>query len=266
MPSLSQVMDESWLFIRRESALLLPLAFATLWLGNVAVTLIFEWLSQHQGQQAVVVPLTLLLVVMALWAMVGQLAITAMALHPGMTVAEGIRQAIRRLARVIAARLMVGIALALLALPLLPKLAALSQGGISAGSLTSLEIIWMLGWLAIALWIEARLLLLYPLLMRERLRAIPALREAFRLTAPHTRLVVEVMLLGVAVNVVRNAASLFVLGSAFIALGTLIGEPQTAHLLDIMSQAAILTLFMMVASVFIARLYGALTQSQAAPA
>ncbi|MBU6206975.1 MAG: hypothetical protein KGQ42_04750 [Alphaproteobacteria bacterium] len=253
--SLSATWEDSRTFIRRESGLLFPLAFATLWLGNVGLSVLGEFLQAHANQPAWQGMASLGIFVLLIWVLIGQFSLIVMTLHPGVSVGESLRLAARRLGVIIIASFIVGFGQALLMLPLAPRINDMMQGGIESNMPTGPELVWMMVIFVVFIWLQARLLLLHPLLLDTRAGPIEGLRSAFSLTKGRHWPMLEVVGLSLGLYLVLLLAARVVLGSALLALGRLINQPQTGHMLDIMVQSGVEALFVLVFSVFSARLY-----------
>lgn len=175
------------------------------------------------------------LVAVAIINSLGALAITALALLPGVSVQEAIGRAARRLPALIGAMLLVSAAILLATLVL-----ALLLGSRVAAPPLQTQVIWIVVAGGAVLWV--RLALLVPLLADRGLSPAAALREAWRLTGANFW-----RLLGaLALYIVGGFILLMAFGSATGVIASLIaGAEPTAKFV-------VATLFRLLAAVVIA--------------
>ncbi|CAM3265008.1 MULTISPECIES: glycerophosphoryl diester phosphodiesterase membrane domain-containing protein [Sphingomonas] len=216
--------------------------------------------------------LTVLSALLGIWA---QLAIMALATHPATTSADASRAGLRRLGPVLGVALAIGMGFALVALVMIVVLglshfdfaAAVAANGdpskmppISGGASLFL-LLYGLAILAGSLWLVARLMLTYAVVLNER-RGLGAIRRSIALTRGLTwRLIGTFLLFGI-VMLVATLAAQSVTGAAFrLALGAdhAVTAARLAALLGSIVSAGFLTL----GYVFIARLYVATAGDQA---
>lgn len=209
--------------------------------------------------------LSLLFMLLQLW---GQLAITALALDPGLGRAATV-PATRRLAQAVAVRIGLGLLYLLLAAPALVMLwssgfdfNAAAEGRIEAfdpaiaGGIT----LYLLLALPVALVIFARLVLLLPIVMAQG-GWFGAFLRSFQLTRGATLRILGVLVLYLLVMVVAVVAANSAFGLIFrLVAGGEDGGVTLASVLTSVVTAAVQTAFTVLATAFTAKLYVALIQ------
>jgi hypothetical protein len=206
--------------------------------------------------------------VILLWA---QLAIVAIATDPANDATAARRQAGRRVLPAIGITALLTVVVVLLAMPPIVALilsgfdfAAAAANGSSArmtppGANTVLFIgLYSLLFLIGLIWIGARLVLLNPIILNERL-GIGALRRSIQLTKGLTWRIIGVMILFVIVTLVAGGAAQSVTGIVFrLALGA-DGIPTATFLASIAGEI-VTTALTALAAVFTAQLYVAVRE------
>lgn len=220
------------------------------------------------------VAVALVAILLSLW---GQLAIMALATHPATTQAEAGRVGVARMLPVLGLALV--IALVLAAVILVPLLvlglsgydfaAAMAAGGNPAlmppvpGGAGAFVTLYMLVTAVVAIWLAARLMLVYAVVLNER-RGLGAFRRSIALTRGMTWRLIGVCLLFLIVLTVATLAAQGVTGT----VARLILGPErlaTARGIAALAGAVVSAGFMTMAYVFVARLYvAAAGQPQAA--
>lgn len=216
--------------------------------------------------------ITIFSLVLGVWA---QLAIMALATHPATTTAEASRAGLHRFLPVLGLALAIGFAVAIAALILIVGLvafgfdltAAMAVNGDPTrmppmpGGAAIFVTLYMLVALPLAVWLSARLMLTYAVVLNERL-GLGAFRRSIALTRGMTWRLIGVTILFVIVMLVSVLAVQGVAGAVFrlafgpdrlglvLALTGLLGSLVSAA-------------FMTLAYVFIARLYVATAGEQA---
>ena len=215
--------------------------------------------------------LSMALGVLGIW---GGLAIMAIVSHPNTTTADATKLATARLLPAI------GVALALVALLgllLLPILAVLAASGVDfatlgraggggarplAGGSATFVVVYGLVMLGLILWLGARLMLLNPVILHERI-GLRAVRRSFELTRGMAGRLLGALLLFLVVLLVATSAAQLVVGLlARLALGA--DGVATATFLAAVVGAIVSTVFTVLAYAFVARLYAMLSGSHLA--
>jgi hypothetical protein len=177
--SFSTLWQESFAFARRESSLLIPLSLSTLAMGQAGAVIAATVLRQVPtgGTATLVFLLSYFLI------MVGQLAITALVLKPGTSVAEAINLAVRRVPKMVGLMLLI---VFLLLLVLLPCVALISMRGFDVSSpnpqLTLGDLLLLSPFFALALWINVRLFPVQALVIEQDPPLLQACAKAFART------------------------------------------------------------------------------------
>lgn len=214
--------DRAWTdaraFIARDIGLLIPLVLTLQVVPGAAVELlrpatpdtVAAGAPPEPGLWMALVPIYFLLTLIA------SLAIARMALGGSLTVGEALRQAVRRLPVAAGATLLIGLAVALALLPVLPALMANARP--DAG--TNLYI----GLLGGALFfLGVRMLLINTVIMAEPIGPIAAIRRAFSITRGHFFRLAVLMLLFLLTAMIVGAAVSLAGGAVFVGLGKMIG-------------------------------------------
>lgn len=209
---------------------------------------------------------------LGIWA---QLAIMAVATHPSTTTAEASRAGLRRLLAVLGVAIAMGIAFAIVMLvPILVLgasgydfIAAMAANGdpsklppMTSGSALFLTVyVLVLG--VAALWLVARLMLVYAVVLNER-RELGAIRRSIALTRGMTWRLIGVFVLFLIVLTVATTAAQGITGAVLrLMLGT--DGASVAVVVATLVAAVVSAGFMTLAYVFVARLYVAATGEEA---
>jgi hypothetical protein len=254
MISMNQVWDDAVSFIRRESALLVPVALATLYVGDVVSSLAGgATLPTERDALARVA-----IFAATLWSIVGQLSIISLVLKPGLSVGEALAHGGGRLGKVLLVALLIGAAVAVLLMP--AAIAAVANGANPAIPAT----LQMLpGWVSVLilatagliLWMAVRLALMNALIVDQNPGVVESIRRGFMLTKGIASRLLLVGLLYVVVLVILGKAVQFVAGSAFALLGAALGSVFVGQVLTALFTGLISTALSLVATVFLAMLY-----------
>lgn len=208
--------------------------------------------------------ITLLSLVMGVWA---QLAIMAVATHPATTTADASRAALGRLLPVIGVGAVIGIGFGLIILVPIVVLGAsgydfaavmAAQGDPSKlppmpGGAAMFVALYMLVVAALSLWLIARLMPVYAVVLNER-RGLGAFRRSIALTRGMTWRLIGVFILFL---IVLGVATLAAQGVSGAILRLALGADRTplALLLAMLIGTVVSTGFLTLAYVFVARLY-----------
>ena len=258
MFTLQTIWDDTLVFIKREQALLVPLALATLGLGNMG-SLIAQEFELAQPADAMGAGLLALMLLFMLLILLGHLAIITLTLRSGMSVGEALRHAARCLWRVLVVQLVFGLIIGLLAVPSLYKhVNELHTNTLARAHFSLSELLWLLILIVTAIWVSIRIMPVQALQVDQKIGIIDAIKKAFALTRGHfLQLLGFALLLGVVAGIVQLATK-FVLGSLFTIIGRSIGSPLTGKVLEALVQSALATVVGLVSAVFVAKLYRAL--------
>jgi len=225
--SITAAWEESVAFVRREGRLLFPVSFMLIALP-VAVTEALTPASAAgqppaSGAWLVLFPVALLL------SAIGNVAITSLALRPGISVGEALRHGAARLPALLGVALIAGIASFILfmlivtvAVSAVPGAVDAAKAGAANEAFTKAVVLAMVALLPLAAYFGARLLLITPLAAGEEGGPFRLIARSWTLTKGHVlRLIGLVLLVTVAYGALLIAIQ-SVVGLAVIAL---VGPP-----------------------------------------
>jgi hypothetical protein len=254
MISMNQVWDDSIAFIRRESALLVPLALATVYVADVVASLATG--ASEPGKANAMV--TIAIVAAAIWSVVGQLSIVSLVLQPGQSVAEALAHGLSRLGKVVLVALLLGFAISIAVVPIAVAFVASGVNPQDPASLQTLP-----GWvsllvliaLGVLIWLGVRLALMNAFIVDRNPGVIEALKGGFALTRGiAARLFFVVALYGLMLAVLSSAVR-FVAGSLFALIGAAIESPFAGSVMTALVSGLVTTTLSLAATVFLAMLY-----------
>lgn len=255
--SLGGVWEETIAFVRAELALLMPVALAGFALPLIALQLLLP-ARLMIGDQIAGGPWGWALPPYALCSMTATLALTALALRPGISVRESLVLAVRRLPAAIG---LVLLALAaLIGLSVLVSLAAAAEQGV-LGRSGPVFVVALLLFLVTIISVLVRALPVWAVLIDGDRRPIAAIRRAFALTRSHYLLL---LLLRVVAWLSQSLALFVVLvpvAVLFNLLGRLTGAPRATELLSLIVGGAMVAVLMAIWTVYTARFYRRLAGS-----
>jgi len=257
MLAVQAIWDETVALLRAEAKLLIPVALATMLIGDVIATLAQPGLRAGEPVANFMTLLALLLSVL------GQLAIIALVLRPGLSVGEALSLAARRLPRVLLIGLTVGLAAVV---ALLPPIVALRDTGFdlqvpeSYQSLPAWALLWFSVFGVVALWVAVRLSTMNALVVDRAPGVLAALRSAFAMTRGATLRLLGVFALYLAVVWVVSSVVRFVFGSAFRIVGQGLGSDFSGTVMFALVSGLVSAAFSTVATVFLALVYRSLSK------
>ncbi|SFP94086.1 hypothetical protein [Sphingomonas rubra] len=258
MVSVGQVWDRTVDVLRGRTAIIAPIAALAIFLPSVVNAALASY-----GPRAVpaagllVLAVALAVVVATVW---GTLAIIAVATDPATTRADAQAQASARVLPAIGIVVALGVALSLAFVPIF---VALVRGGVNvtlpstavklSGGAATFVTLYTLVLIVAGLWLSARLMLLNPVILNERLGLRSVLRSV-ELTRGLTWRLIGVLVLFALVVLVPTLAARSVVGLVVRLLLGADGIPTAAFLAGV-AAAAVSTVFSAVAAVFQAQLY-----------
>ncbi len=259
MTTMTAIWDESVAFIKRESALLVPLLLATFVVGDAGMTLINGTMSASGGQLGAASGVGAMLAL--LLTMTGQLAVTVMVLRDRVSVGEAIRLGLTRLPKLLIIGLMF-VSVALLAL--LPVVIILVGAGYDLTAARPNLPLWssvvFLAFAGVAIWLGVRLSTLTALIVDRDPPLVQGIKNSFAMTSGYGWRILGVFILYGLVALVLGGVARFVFGGAFVLLGGAIGMPGLGMVLAAIASGVVGGALAMMASIFMAHLYRAIVK------
>lgn len=252
--SIGKAWEETLVFVKREGALLFPVALVFLALPAVLLQLVAPEQLQPvaemgKGQGPAQIPpaflLSMLLVILI--GMLGMLAIYALSLRPGISVAEALQLAVRKMPVLMGsmALLLAGFAVLFIVLSVVGAVFIPAMGTTGAASVVLVMAAPLL------LFVTVRLLLLYAVLLNEPVGSVEAIRRGWRLTAGQFwKLLAFVMALVMLALIVQLVSR-----SLFGIAGGLIGGSGLATLLAGLAVAVVNAVIQVYYLVMTSRIY-----------
>ncbi len=250
--SINRVTARTQVFLKAEWRLALPVALALVGLPAVVLELVAPLPASPEAMPAFD-PRMLLAIPVVLATMVGAGAVTALALVPGISVAEAIRAGARRCGVLFAAWLLSLFALALLVVlvAIVASLAGMAGGARQPAVLTLAMIV--IG--VTALLAGVRLALLTPVVMDRAIGPVDALKQSWRLTRGVFWRIAAVLALLLLAVLLFSAAVQGAVGVVGLLLTRLAGLKALGTILPLLAAALVNALVSMVFWVFLAGLY-----------
>ena len=270
MVRITDIWDRTVEFLGDHLARVVPLAILTIFVPtSVNESVAGLWGTNSGSVRAVLFVVYLALALSQLW---GQLAIAALAIDPAIGGNAG-RVATTRLLPAIGvlAVLMIAGFVAILPVSLILAVSGVDLSGVetgtvaatmSAGSALAVTLYGVF-LLAVALFVAARLTVLWPMIAAER-RGIGAIAHAFRLTRGLTWRLIGVLILFIVVYSVAALAARAVFGTLLGLIAGGDGGFGVAGVITAIVVAAVVTVFTVLATVFCAKLYVAVRDRAAA--
>ncbi|MEA3387728.1 hypothetical protein [Sphingobium sp. CCH11-B1] len=244
--SIGKAWEEAVAFVAREAALLLPVALLFVALPIVLLqemtpAALVQWSSTMKGPMPPVPPsywLSLTLAILLIW--FGSLTLFALALRPGISVAEALRLALHRLPVLIGTSVLAGL---LLFVALLVVSAPLVMVAGYAG-----PVIAMVG---VGLFIGTRLALLNPVVIDDNLGVLASLKRAWALTKGGFWRIFGFLAIVLVLSTIAGSAAQAVFG----VLGGLVAGVDGARLVGGIASAGVSAVVQVYMLVMLARLY-----------
>jgi hypothetical protein len=258
MISMNQVWDDSVAFLRREAALLVPLALATVYVADVVASL--ATVASKPGEANPFATIGILAA--AIWSVIGQLSIVSLVLQPGQSVGEALAHGVARLGKVALVALLLGLVISIAVVPVAVAVVASGVDPQDPASLQKLpgwaSLIILVG-VGVLIWLGVRLALMNAYIVDRNPGVIEALKGGFALTRGiAARLFFVVALYGLILAVLGSAVR-FVTGSLFALIGAAIQSPFAGAVMTALVSGIVTTALSLVATVFLATLYRKVT-------
>ena len=211
--SITQAWNETAEFVRREAGLLFPISFLLLALPNALLEALTPP-APTPGQPPEAGLWLLLLPLLVLATLVGNIAISYLALRPGTSVGEALRRGGARMPALVGAAILLTIAgailffvLAVIAVLAVPgAISAAQTGGPPTPAMATAIVIVFIVIVPIALYFGSRLLLMTPIAAAEAAGPIAMIGRSWRLTAGHAwKLIGFLILIGLLVGILTAA-------------------------------------------------------------
>ncbi len=252
--SMSAIWDESAALIRRESHLLVPVALATVGIGSV-----ISGLTQPETPAAGLGAIGAFgFVIGNILSLIGNLAMMALALMPGMSVGESLRLAVARMPKMFGIVALFLIALIVMMIPIVIILkfsGAPISANMTAEELPAMAILLVLIVGAVLLYASARLVTLSAAMVDRNPPVIEAIKSSFVATRGIAAKIVGVVLLFFVVTLVVSGAAASISGILFGMLGKAVGAPLLGKGLTVLVTGMVSALLSIVSTVFAAMLY-----------
>ncbi|MDB5686247.1 MAG: hypothetical protein JWR77_836 [Rhizorhabdus sp.] len=255
--SIDAVWEDAIAFLRRESALILPIALATFGLGTVVLGLGVEPASATPVDMGLMAARLLWFIPALLLTLIGNMAISVVVLRPRASVGESLRVALGRTPVAIAIMLLLMVA---------------AMGVLVAATfvVTLLGLVWPMNMparlsftiyaaLIPTAWLTIRLLVMWPTVADSDTGPVDSLRKSFRLTRGHALKALTVSLTFGAVYILLVSIAQLALTPVIRLLGLAIGQLDLLQLIGQLVIAFIGSVLMMGWTVYLAFLYRRLT-------
>jgi hypothetical protein len=222
-PSLLTLWHQSLDFARRESPLLVPLALSTFAVGNAASILALG-LMQAMGANGLLVIITLIGLLLVF---LGQMAVTALVLKPGISVGESLKAASKALPKLILiwVGLIVILSIATIPVTLALQLTGFDPGAARRQALQAGDILIFIPVIILMIWMAGRLLVMQSALIEKNESPLGAVKASFALTKGNgLRLSGVVVGFALASQFVQFVAA-FIASGLFVSLFKAAGSP-----------------------------------------
>ena len=257
--SLASLWTETRSFIRRESALIIPLALATFGLGQAVSILVFGIANRSGWNSLLIISMGAAI----LWTQVGYLSVSALVLKSGTSVGEALSRGLSRLPLLIIIIVIMSILIAAVTIPF--SIAAqmnginLSQPG-PAGPTASLVVALPIA--LIMLFTFAKLYLLFAALVDRRDGAMKITLHAYSLTRGRTLLFLGIALIFILLFQIVQFLGALVASALFVSLFAAFGSPIGGAVMVALTAGIAASFPMVLSSVFSALLYRRLSDQK----
>lgn len=254
MPALSinTAWNETMVFMGREARLILPIGFMLIALPGALIQAAMPVAPPNQlpepGPWLALVPVAIAAT------LIGNIAISLLALRPGTSVGEALQHGARRFLVVLGAALLVGIATFAAMVPVV----LLAAGAAAALGNPALAVIPALLLIPVLVFLWTRMLLLNPVGAVEPLGPVEILKRSWRLTEGHFWRLFGFLVLLVVVALVASGAVGAVGGIVIVLLAGPLAPGSLSFYLVLILSALVQALLSSVFGVTVARIYAQL--------
>ena len=251
--SLGTIWEETLAFLRREAALLMPVALATFGVAQLLLEIGMGGKPADGPGLQSFSPQSLLLLPAMLLLLIGNLAVSRIALMPGRSVGESLSDTLRSLPRALGVMLLIFTIMAGIALVIViaATLGAMTFRVDPRAITPNIMIVLMVPMLVIGI----RMLLLVPLLSVEQPRPVEAIRRAWALSRPHFLRFVGVFAIMMMLTIILAMIQQFVVGSLFQLLALVISDGQLVAILRALVNATLEAMLSLAITLYIALIY-----------
>jgi hypothetical protein len=254
--SIGKAWEESVAFVRREAALLFPVALLfvalpSLILQEMTPPELQAWFAAPKADTIPAMPpgfgLAMLLTIILIW--FGSLALFALALRPGISVGEALRLSFARLPVLIGTTLVVvgAVAVVFVAAALVGILFAIVSKPLAA----TIGLLLGFGAIALIFFASVRLVLLNPVVIDGTAGVMESLRRAWALTRGYFWRLFGFLVILMLLSSIAGAAAQVIVGL----VGGLIAGAEGARLAGGLAGAAVTSIVQVYMLVMLARLY-----------
>jgi hypothetical protein len=249
----SAIWDETRAFVQREAKLLVPVALATLAIGSAGTELASDMSRTTGGMSAgILVILLMSLLLVAL----GQLAILAMVLKPGISVGESLSRGLSRLLKVIGFGIL---SLLVVMLVFGPLLFILQRAGYDPMANPPQLPAWATFYTFFALgalaWLGVRFYTFTALIMDREIGMADAMRQSFAQTRGHALVLLGVIMLFLLVGQLTQLAAGSITGILFGFLAKAAGQVLAGKVMVALAVGMVAAALGVIATVFSAFAY-----------
>jgi hypothetical protein len=239
MISMTALWDDTSTFIRRERALLVPLALATLVVGSAGSSLISYATPPGDANPSAWLGVAQFLCFII--SMTGQLSILALVLRDRLSIGEALTYGASCLSKTLTFILSMMGGIMLLAIPLAVYLVV---SGVDLTKqppqLPPFATFYILGMLVFLVWFGARVFPMLAIIVDQRPSTLSAFRTSFALTRGDTARLIGVTLTFGLVVIIASVTTELLAGLVFIGGAKLIGVPFLGHVLAAFAQGLVL--------------------------
>ncbi len=263
--SITTAWNETAEFVRREAGLLFPISFMLLALPNALMELLMP-APPMPGQAPEAGLWLLLLPLLVVAAIIGNIAISYLAIRPGSSVGEALRRGAARMPVLLAAAILIGIVfvilffiVALVVAMLVPGAVTAAQSGAPTPAMMRALLIVMLVIVPVGIYFGARLMMMTPAAAAEAGGPFDLMARSWSLTAGHVWKLVGFLLLVAILVGVLTAAIEAVAGILFTLAAGPVAPGSTSTLLVVIVMALVNMVVAAYLTSFVARIYAQLS-------